>query len=229
MKHPHRQNSRRATKELFRIASLTLVSALGIAAANVVSASAAECPGTGEGVALCSGGHVLEGTFPFTGKRIPGTGAEYEVEGIVKVECTGITTKGEFVATKTMVEARNVVIANNGCTLNGHANCTVKPLVFGLGSGLKGTFANVSEVTWSSQTSEPFAEISITNCLQEFHAKVVGSRACKWTNGTTEATIHKDECYTGNNLRTSTGKIVYFSWSEELALTSGKAFSFQHG
>jgi hypothetical protein len=100
---------------------------LALSAVGTASASAAECPGTGEGVVLCSSGHVQEGTFAFTGKQI-GT-KELEIEGLGKEQCGSAKSTGELVATKSGVEVKDDVIEWPNCEVVGHAGCKVNPII----------------------------------------------------------------------------------------------------
>jgi hypothetical protein len=211
----------------YKAVLIGLLVVLAVSVAASASASAAECPGTGSGVVLCSGGHVLEGTIPFTGKKKPGSGSEYEVEGVMKIVCTGSTSKGNYVATKTGVEVTDLVIENPGCSLSGHPTCTVKPLVFGLGSGLKGALASPEQITLSAMGEASFSEISVTGCEQAYTKKVTGTQKCSLPKSTTEAAKHEVVCEVpGGELFAGTKK-VHIAFTEEIALASGKQFSLQ--
>jgi hypothetical protein len=204
---------------------LLMLALSGIATA---SASAAECPGTGEGVVLCSGGHVQEGTFAFTGKKTVGNNSEYEVQGIMKIFCGISTSKGQFVATKGHVEITNLVIDNPSCYLTG-TSCKVKPLIFGIAPGLKGVLTGTTEIELSPMSGTQFAEISVSECEHEYQAKVTGSQKCQLALSTIEAVTHEEICTaSGSKLHAGTKQVV-IEFAEEIKLSSGAKFSLQHG
>ncbi|HEY2141691.1 MAG TPA: hypothetical protein VGG98_06495 [Solirubrobacteraceae bacterium] len=204
-----------------------LLAVLAMSAIGAASASASECPGTGEGVVLCSGGHVLEGTFAFTGSKKASTGAKFNVVGIVSLQCEGQTSKGQLVATKTHVEMTNLVIERPGCKLEGHATCKVKPLVFGISPGLKGVLSSTSEISLSPMTGELFSEVSITQCEQEYSAKVTGQQKCKLAKSTAEAVTHEEVCASSESRLKAGTRIVELEFTEEIKLSSGQSFSLQ--
>jgi hypothetical protein len=206
------------------LVALLALSVTGSVAAG--SASASECPGTGEGVVLCSGGHVQEGTFAFTGASTSGS---FNVVGIMSIQCGSATSKGQFVATKSGVEITDYVIERPGCQLVGHAGCKVKPLIFGLGSGLKGVLASSSEIKLSPMTGEQFSEVSVSGCEQEYQAKVTGSQKCKLPASTAEATTHEVNCAISESSLRAGSHSVELGLVEKIKLTSGKSFSLQRG
>jgi hypothetical protein len=218
----------------FSTAFAVLVAAIALGAVAAASASAAECPGTGEGVELCSGGHVLEGTFEFVGKHKTGTTAQFKIEAIMSLECTNTTSKGKLVATPGKVEVTGQSMEWTPCPFIGHAGCKVNPLKFGSGTGgLHGAWTNkgeFDEVALSSTGKAPFGEISITGCEQELEGKITGVQKCAFPSGiASEATSHVETCEPhGSELKYGT-KIFELRNTEEISLTSGKAFSLQKG
>ncbi len=212
------------------IASVTIIAIFAVAALGTASASAAECPGTGEGVVLCSGGHVLEGTIPFTGKATPSE-HRFEVAGVLTVGCEKFTSKGQFLATNASVNISQEYIEWSGCKLLGHSACKVKPLTFGVGSGLHGVVGLVgtlAETTVAAAESRlPVAQLSITGCEQEYEGRVTGTQKCELPNATSEATKHGLSCLAqGSELKVN-GRAATLTDGEEIALSGGQAFSLQ--
>jgi hypothetical protein len=209
----------------YRGALVALTAVLAMSLGSVASASAAECPGSGEGVVLCSGGHVLEGTFPYTGTQ---TNFEITFVGWGAPTCTTAKSSGQLVAAKSSVEIKNLVVEWSSCSLAGHASCKVKPIVFGSkGTGLNGIFAGTGEVSLSAAEGELFAEVSITGCEQENVFKVKGHQVCSLPGSTTEAVTHTVSCTTGGSHLKWGAKEATLRSHEEFKLTSGKAFSLQ--
>ncbi|HEY2141953.1 MAG TPA: hypothetical protein VGG98_07835 [Solirubrobacteraceae bacterium] len=196
------------------------------------SASAAECPGTGSGVALCSGGHVQEGTFAFTGKQ--NRSYTLEPEGLGKWTCeSGGGSKGQFVATKGKVEITGLVIRTADCHLAG-TTCTVKPVIFdggnptGSGPGLGGVLPNAGAVTLSSPAKgEPFTELITTNCVQAGTLKIKGKQVCSLPSSTVEASTHQLTCDASGSKLATGSRSVFVTLGETIELSPGKVFSLQ--
>jgi hypothetical protein len=209
------------------IGLMLLLGALVLSAVGPASASAAECPGTGTGVVLCSGGHVQEGTFGFTAKAKK---LSVNSNAIGTIECTGSTGgSGQFVATKSTVEMTKLIIEWGGCTLPG-TTCTVQPIVIGVGLGLHGAMTlagKLGEVTLSTATERTeFAKIKITGCTQAIEGKITGTQVLQLPLSTSEATIQSAQAGV-SHLSAFGGKAVIVLFNGELELSSGKAFSFQ--
>jgi hypothetical protein len=208
-----------------------LLAVLALSGLSVASASASECPGSGEGVELCSEGHALEGTFAISNKTKSG-GSIY-IEGIMSLQCSTTKSKGQIVAGKGRVEITSDVIEWTGCSLSGHAGCKVKAMILGMGPGLHGGISLVGEIgevtLATSEEKQPFTEVSVTGCEQEYEGKVLGTQKCKLARVTTEAVGHEVSC-TGSEsrlkLRTRT---VELEFHEEIQLSSGVKFSVQRG
>jgi hypothetical protein len=213
------------------VALAVILAALVLGVIGSASASAAECPGTGEGLALCSGGHALEGTFEFTSKHKSLTAEQFTISGIMTLSCSTSTGKGDIVATKTHVEVTKDIIEWSQCKLGGHANCKVKPFVFGGTTGLNGALSETGEIgqiIFSSPVKETWGEISVIGCEQEYEGKVTGTQKCQISRATTELAVHEVVCSpTGSSLKVHLTQAEMTN-SEELQLTSGKAFSLQH-
>ncbi|HEY2141659.1 MAG TPA: hypothetical protein VGG98_06335 [Solirubrobacteraceae bacterium] len=202
-----------------------LVAVLAMSVIGSASASAAECPGTGTGVVLCSGGHVQEGTFAFTGTE---SNFEIEFSGWGKPTCSTAKATGQLVATKGGVEIKSYVIEWSGCSLAGHPSCKVGPIVFkGNGTGLKGLFATTSKVTLSPMEGRQLTEVSIVGCEQEALFKVTGEQVCSLPNSTVEAATHQISCAVGGSKLKWGTKEAVLALTETFKLSSGKAFSFQ--
>jgi hypothetical protein len=202
---------------------------LALSGIATASASAAECPGTGEGLELCSGGHTLEGTFEFTGKA---AGAKFKIESIGSYECAGIKSKGKFTTAPGKVEVTGQSMEWLSCHVN--PTCQFHPLVFGGGAGLHGIWANkagTDEITLSTVGTAPFGELLVTGCEQEMEGKITGAQKCKLPHATTEAATHEVVCeFSGSELQYKPGfRRFYMQVSEEVKLSSGKAFSLQQG
>jgi hypothetical protein len=212
-------------RRISRSMLVALLAILVVGVAGSASASAAECPGTGSGVVLCSGGHVQEGTFVFTGTE---SGFEIAFPGWGKPSCTTAKATGQLLATKSSVEISSYIIEWSGCYLAGHATCTVNPVVFkGGGTGLKGLFANTNKVTLSPIAGRQLTEVSITGCEQEVLFKVTGDQICSLPSSTVEATTHQISCATsGSQLKSGTREVT-LALTETFKLSSGKAFSLQ--
>jgi hypothetical protein len=209
--------------------AIMLLLALPIFSAVVgpASASAAECPGTGEGVVLCSGGHVLEGTVPFTGTQ---TYFELSLTGWGSPTCSTAKSTGDLVATSNSVEIKNLLIEWSNCKIAGRPSCKVAPILFGSkGTGLTGLITSTSGVTFSPSEGKQYAEIEVSVCEQEVELKVKGSQACSLPNSTVESVTHQVSCTaSGSKLTWGDGAATLHS-TEEFKLTSGKAFSLQRG
>jgi len=208
---------------------------LALSGIATASASAAECPGTGEGIELCSGGHVMEGTFAFTGKEVVGPEKRFELVGIMSLTCHSATSKGELVASKGKLEIIHDSGEWVGCQLVNHASCKVKPITFGPGAGLKGAIASAGEIdelklSPAEGERKPFAEFGVTGCEQELSGKVTGTQTCKLPHSIrSEAAKHELECNSGELALKYGNRQVVVAIRETIELSSGKAFSLQQG
>jgi hypothetical protein len=197
----------------FRCMPAALLAAIALAGLVSGSASAAECPHPAKGFALCSGGKLQEGTFAFAGKNLGSVTLE-EAGGLIKpITCTGETSKGQFVGTKSSLEVTGAYVELKGCSLEEHG-CKVNSGSFfggqpgviildggvgtGTGPGLKGVLStdveNHSRVTWSATSGSGFTDIFVSGCLQAGEMKVTGQQRCELPGSTIEALTHKAEC-----------------------------------
>jgi hypothetical protein len=214
-----------------RGALLALGAALVMSALATASASASECPGTGEGVALCSGGHVQLGSFAFTSKRASGsTELVFEYVGLLRITCTTSKGSGELVATTGHVEVVKDVIEWTGCSIAANPACKVSPFRFGMFGGLKGSFALVgtlAEITVTGAENEKFGEIHITGCELEREGTIKGTQKCSISKATSEAATHEFLCQSANSKLHIASTSVSINSHEEISLTSGNSYSLQ--
>jgi hypothetical protein len=228
-------------RSMRRMVVVALAAVCVVGAVASASASAAECPGTGEGVALCSGGHALEGSFAFTGKMAPGAGAWIEVTGFGRIPCSSTST-GTLVAGKGKLEVTGLVLHWTGCkVLTAETTCQVKQILWdgyqglGTGPGLSGLVANTNEVTLSS--TSPNHQLTTNyiegkagkTCLLAGEYVITGKQTCALPNSTVESLAHILECKTTGSKLTWAGKSMQMWTEEELQLSSGKTYSLQHG
>ena len=208
-----------------RTLGVALIAIFAVAVGASASAAAAECPGTGEGVALCSGGHELEGTFAFTGKSVGAK--QVEVGGLAGPTCTASKASGQLVATKGSVEVADLSSEWSKCSITGEASCKVKPIVLGEDGGFSSVLANPGELTLSRLTGNPFAVVSISGCLKSTEWTVRGIQRCKLPSSTVEALAHEILCQkSGSELKVG-AKAASLESEEEITLVSGKEFSLQ--
>ncbi len=216
-----------------RAALMAVLMALALGVGASASASAAECPGTGSGVALCSGGHVQLGSFPFTSTWKIGTTKIFSIQGIMSLSCTNGSGHGEFVTSAGKVEIKKYASEWTGCSVPGAPSCHVAPIVFGVSGGLKGLFAIAGEafeikLSPSEGETKTYAEFSVTGCEQERGGKVKGTHKCQMPHSvTTEAVAHELNCAGSGSSLTFEGTPVTVTVAEELSLTSGHLYSIQ--
>lgn len=212
-----------------RTALVALVAALtvGALAAGSAAASAAECPGTGSGVALCSGKHALEGTFAFTGKYTSGTALKLEVPDFPYIYCDSTASTGQFVASKGRLEMSGTAIEWSQCEPSlDQGSCEVKPLSF---TGSAATLLNTSEVMLPLAGKLIIKGRPGNTCELAGEYALKGEQKCKLPGSTLEALAHRRECLPTGSTMKFAGKAAHLEFTEEISLSPSKEFSLQHG
>ncbi len=227
-----------------RGALLALGAVLAMSLAGVASASAAECPGTveGGGIALCSEGHELHGTFAFSAKRVPGSA--YLVpfgysEDPYEVTCGSVNlSKGSFEALSGgKLNVAGLYIEYGGCAVPTPEHCEIangKILVdggegTGSGPGLSAAVTSTSTLTlvgggkkelWTDYVIRSFNG----TCAGASENQVKGSAKCKLAESEREAVTHVFTCEAAELKDIGRAR---FSLMIEVQLASGKPWSLQ--
>jgi hypothetical protein len=229
---------------------VVLVALLGVVllgAVGPVSASAAECPGTveGGGIALCSEGHELKGSFAFSGQKQSGTSADpFNLVGggiPLTVSCSSAKfSKGSFVATAGKLEISGLYIEYGGCTVSSdEADCEVTPITVdggegkGTGPGLSASLTSTAQVTLlGGGANKRWTIFRVKGkpghtCSATWEARIRGNATCSLPGSTTEAITHVVKCEYGKSELTNSEQQAGFELTGEVKLTSGKAWSLQ--
>ncbi len=220
----------------------------------------AKCPGTIEngGVALCSEGHALQGTFALTIQRKAGVIHRdlYPKEGSTPPEwaCQAqppIT--GNFVAASSSVELTSFKIYDKECKFDGSnaelaEDCEIPGETItvdggegtGKGPGLHANLTTNGDLALRGGTGEDWTKFNIKSVLgktcldSKVGVTVSGSTSCSLRSSTTEAVTHVLACEEKANsqgypdLSGYNGEKTYFTFYAEVKLASGKEWSLQN-
>lgn len=235
-------------KKSHGVVLIALLTAILLSALGAASASAAECPGTveGGGVALCSEGHELKGSFAFSGAQKAGTTADvfepYHRTLPVTISC-GLAklSKGSFVAGTGKLEVSGLYIKYEECRDTAdETDCEVSSITvdgseqgLGTGPGLSSTITGTGSLTLAGGGAKQWWTKYVVKsktghtCTGFSEGKIRGTATCSLPESTIEAITHILKCEYGKDTLLNSGSEAGFELTSELKLASGKTWSLQ--
>jgi hypothetical protein len=221
-------------RSTYRKALALPVVILAMSAIGVASASAAECPGTGEGVALCVEGKKQTTNAPFVAEKKAGTEGHMYIEGEGwGFECKKAAVSGEFNATGLSLAIEKTTIAYSECKVNSSVKNEEKCQIKSFTAEISGSFIGHetgSVVFTGSKSGETWAEITVTGAgctIVITKAPITGKQTCRLPAVGTELVTHEFQCGSeGSNLKFE-GRSFGLQLTESMKLVSAKSWSLQ--
>ena len=239
-------------KSSIRTVLLTSLMTLTLSGITTASASAfTECKNSPKGVVvLCvvTNGIAEEqlGETAFTAQQKPGTTKRFSsiAWGGGEVNCSGETATGTFDGTASKLEITHMIMTYSSCSLGTPEHCTVSsPLIIdgaegtGSGPGINAPVPSPSEIHFEGApgSGHDFTVVHIQNsggsCLAKGNWSVHGSDYCELQEATKEEITHVLHCSneSGDGLTTEGGSKVESIYTDEVKLSTGKAWKLYKG